>query len=83
MPYKQRGRPAQSHGGDPVYSIYDEEVTKFLLEYCQKVRKADGKRFVNWARVTGPDHLVDRFLRAVGHIDYREEVINQVEIPQL
>ena len=82
MNYVQGAREAQSHGGDTVFTIYNKE-TKFFLEYCVKERKADGKLFVNWARVTGPDELVDKFLLAVGHIDYTAKVINQVVIPQL
>jgi len=82
MNYVQDARIAQSHGGDTVFTIYNQE-TKFFLEYCVKERKVDGKKFVNWARVHGEDELVDKFLRAVGHIDYKEVNINKVVIPQL
>jgi len=82
MNYVQDARIAQSHGGDTVYTIYNKE-SKFFLEYCVKERKVDSKKFVNWARVHGPDELVDKFLLAVGHMDYKEVNINKVEIPQL
>lgn len=79
--YKQYARPAQSHGGDTVYVMMNME-THFTLEYCVKVRKVDNKPFVNWARVVGPDEVVNKFLQAIEHVDYIVDT-NQVVIPQL
>jgi hypothetical protein len=58
-------------------------TTKFTLEYCIKARATDNKLFVNWARVTGPEEVVNKFLQAIEHVDYLVQVSNQVEIPQL
>jgi hypothetical protein len=71
--YAMEVRIALSGSGDDVY-VLRNKVSGFTLEFCKKDRKTDGKTFVNWARVYGPEAVVDKFLAAVNYVDYQAKV---------
>lgn len=71
--YTVEMRVAISGSGDNVY-VLRNKVSGFTLEFCKKDRKTDGKTFVNWARVYGPEAVVDKFLAAVNYVDYSAKV---------
>lgn len=60
--YISGSRGATSGSGDIVYYLRDPK-TNFLLEYC--VKTVENVNYVNWARVTAPENIIERFTTAV------------------
>ena len=65
--YCQSKRNALGGTGDTVFMIYNVK-TGFKLEYTTKKRE-DNSIFINWARVSGREEIVNKFLTAVNYTE--------------
>jgi hypothetical protein len=82
--FRQGVRAANSDSADPVYWCgYTTAAGTFMLEYCVKKNKETETNFVNWAKVSGPDDLVERFCKLAEHFEYVEVNETNLELPEL
>ena len=78
MNYEFTERDAQTkNGNDTVYKLYNPK-TKFTVEFCTKT-SVSGKDYLCWAKVWGPEELVEKFLVA---INYAPAPVVKVEVSQ-
>jgi len=63
-------RLARNNSGDMIY--YFTSSCALLVEYCVK-QDADGRNYVNWARLTGPEEERESFLQEAGFYGVNSE----------
>jgi len=61
--YKKYTRTAAQGSGDDVHVMFNPK-TRFQIEFCIKTNSQTNQNYVNWARVSGPEEVVDRFTEA-------------------